>query len=158
MDSFDPIAAYQDPKPALVHAVQKLDIRPGDTLLVKLGDPAHGWVPSAEQERHVLELIEALTPEVRALVYNWSIEAATLRELGLPERQVALESIATLVRGTPMHALLVVLAEGQKPPPSAQTDALLGQAFSQGWVRAGGTTLTELGQSVVDVLGYQVTR
>ena len=64
--------------PVFVDAIEKLDIKPGDVLIAKLGDPASGWIPGPEHEEHILKLFKeaVLDREIDAtcLVYNYAVK------------------------------------------------------------------------------------
>lgn len=58
----DPRALLRKISTAVLHLaeqsaqqVQKLDLSPGDTLVVKLGNPQTGWIPGPEHEKAAKE-------------------------------------------------------------------------------------------------------
>ena len=70
----------KDEKQAVVHALQKVELKEGDILVVKLGDPSSGWIPSPQDEKRILELMgqvlteRGLENKVSCLVYHYGID------------------------------------------------------------------------------------
>lgn len=64
--------------------VQKLELKPGDVVLVKLGDPMTGWIPPPESEVRALELFTAafknnnIANEVCAVIWNYGLNVEVL--------------------------------------------------------------------------------
>ena len=69
----------------IIHAIQKLELKPGDVLFVKLGDPATGWIPSQEHADRFGELLrqafeEAGVPnKVCVVLWDYAADAAVVR-------------------------------------------------------------------------------
>ena len=64
--------------------IEKLQLKPGDAHIVKLGDRATGWMPGPEQEDHAKrlfsELIGAMKLDVPVLVYHYGVELETIQK------------------------------------------------------------------------------
>lgn len=62
-----------------IRELARLNVQPGDVLLVKLGDPATGWIPGPEAEARILELLKAADLSVPAIVWNYAIDVSSIR-------------------------------------------------------------------------------
>lgn len=67
----------------LASQIQRLELKDGDALIVKLGDPNTGWIPGAEAEKYVLglvtELLAAMKVNAPALVYHYGIDLSVIK-------------------------------------------------------------------------------
>ena len=63
--------------------IQKLQIKEGDALIVKLGDRATGWIPAPEAEKQAMELftdlMQSMKLDVPVLVYHYGVELETIQ-------------------------------------------------------------------------------
>ncbi len=65
-------------------AVQQLELKEGQGIIVKLGDPTAGWIPGPDHEKRILELFDMLINEelglknVPVLVYHYGMEPIIL--------------------------------------------------------------------------------
>ena len=60
--------------------LQRVDLKPDEFLMVKIGDRATGWIPDPSHEQRLLELLAQVALEVPSaspyLVYHYGVEAA----------------------------------------------------------------------------------
>lgn len=63
--------------------VVKLELKPGDALILKLGDRATGWIPDATQELRTLWLVEQLLKELKldvpVMVHHYGFDVEVVR-------------------------------------------------------------------------------
>jgi hypothetical protein len=85
--------------PAFITEIVKLDVKPGDVLIAKLGDPNTGWIPGPEHEEKLLELFKEATIDLGAscFVYHYGVQFEKLSG----ERQR--ELIKNGLLETPIH-------------------------------------------------------
>ena len=65
----------------LVYSLEKLDLAPDDTVLVKMGDPETGWIPSDEAQQRLEELMKIAIPHIppaNILVWNYGVQVTKL--------------------------------------------------------------------------------
>lgn len=64
--------------------IEKLSLKPGDALIVKLGDRAAGWIPGPEQEDNAKrlfgELMTQMKLDIPVLVYHYGVELETIQK------------------------------------------------------------------------------
>lgn len=65
--------------------LEKLELKPGDVVVLKLGDSALGWIPGPESEARILELfseafkIAGIDDKVSAVIWNYALQTEVLR-------------------------------------------------------------------------------
>lgn len=88
---YDVVAQLAQNQLVLATAVtQKLELREGDVLLVKLGDPAMGWIPAPEASTEVAELFRkafeqaGVSNRVSVVLYNYALSAEVVSASDAP--------------------------------------------------------------------------
>ena len=75
--------AYLADVPPAVESLQRLDVKDGDIVLVRIGDPETGWIPGKEHEDRARELFEQAFKDsgVKAtvIVYHYAVSIETIR-------------------------------------------------------------------------------
>lgn len=89
--------------------LEKLQLKDGDGLVVKLGDPTIGWIPGPEQQDRMLKLVTTWVSElgydVPVLVYHYGAEFEVLRTAEYRRREDAWMDLETrvLTAGEPVQ-------------------------------------------------------
>lgn len=77
---YDHAFKVNEPKETtLLHTLEKLDLKEGDILVAKLGDPELGWIPGPEHESKIFDLLSQAiehtkTKGVSLLLWNYALD------------------------------------------------------------------------------------